>query len=56
MQKLFGYKAVWLETRRVNESAVRFYLEQGYQVRPNYGNYIGRSEAICFEKNFIQAV
>ena len=51
--KQFGYKAIWLETRKVNESAVRFYLGQGYQVRPNYGKYVGRNEAICFEKKLI---
>ena len=48
--KEFGYKEIWLETRKVNEQAVRFYLNQGYQVRNNYGKYIGRPEAICFEK------
>ncbi len=46
----FGYKVIWLETRKVNENAVKFYLQQGYRVRSNYGKYIGRSEAICFEK------
>ena len=45
-----GYKEIWLETRKINESAVKFYLRHGYRVRPNYGKYIGRSEAICFEK------
>jgi ribosomal protein S18 acetylase RimI-like enzyme len=46
----YGYKTIWLETRKVNENAVRFYLQQGYRVRSNYGKYIGRNEAICFEK------
>jgi putative acetyltransferase len=49
----FGYKAIWLETRKVNENAVKFYLQQGYHVCNNYGKYIGRSEAICFEKRIV---
>ena len=49
----FGYEAIWLETRKVNENAVKFYLQQGYHVRSNYGKYIGRSEAICFEKRIV---
>src|SRR5512145_1090007 len=32
----FGYKEIWLETRKVNENAVKFYLRQGYRVRSNY--------------------
>ncbi|MFZ6031200.1 MAG: GNAT family N-acetyltransferase [Chloroflexota bacterium] len=48
--RVYGYKQIWLETRLVNENAVRFYLQQGYRVRENYGKYAGRSEAICFEK------
>ena len=46
----FGYKEIWLETRRINENAVNFYLQQEYQARENYGKYIGKDEAICFEK------
>lgn len=46
----YDYKEIWLETRKVNKDAVRFYLRQGYQVRGNYGKYVGRSDAVCFEK------
>lgn len=45
-----GYKQVWLETRAVNRTAVSFYLRHGYRVRDNYGPYVGRPEAVCFEK------
>lgn len=45
-----GYRALWCETRRVNQGAVRFYERHGYTVRPNYGRYVGRPEAVCFEK------
>ena len=46
----YGYKEIWLETRKINENAVQFYLRQGYRIRDNYGKYVGRSEAVCFEK------
>jgi putative acetyltransferase len=46
----FGYLALRLETRKINQLAVDFYLRHGYHVRENYGPYIGRIEAICFEK------
>jgi ribosomal protein S18 acetylase RimI-like enzyme len=45
-----GYKALWLETRLVNERAVRFYEKRGYSRIPNYGKYIGNPKAVCFEK------
>ena len=46
----FGYSALWLETRRVNLRAIRFYLRRGYAEIPNYGKYVGRAEAICLGK------
>ena len=46
----YGYTYICLETRRVNDVAVKFYLKKGYEVIDNYGVYIGRSEAVCFGK------
>ena len=46
----FGYEEIWLETRKVNQRAVNFYLTHGYTIRENYGKYIGREEAVCFQK------
>lgn len=46
----FGYRELWLETRRVNSRAVGFYVAHGYAEIPNYGKYIGRPEAVCFGK------
>ena len=46
----FGYRELWLETRRVNLRAVAFYLKHGYQPIPNYGKYIGRPKAVCLAK------
>ncbi|TCV91356.1 acetyltransferase (GNAT) family protein [Biostraticola tofi] len=45
-----GYRQLWLETRRINQRAVAFYMKQGYEVIANYGPYIGREEAICLSK------
>ena len=45
-----GYRFIRLETRKVNERAVSFYLRHGFQIIPNYGKYVGRDEAVCFEK------
>lgn len=45
-----GYHALWLETRLVNERAVRFYEKHGYGRIANFGKYVGRPEAVCFAK------
>ena len=46
----FGYRAIRLETRKVNIRAVAFYEKHGYRVIPNYGKYVGRKDAICLGK------
>ena len=48
--RAFGYRAIWLETRRVNGRAVAFYERNGYRVIPNYGKYVGREDAVCLGK------
>ncbi len=48
--KVKGYRQCWLETRRVNKRALRFYRRHGYQEIENFGKYAGRAEAICFGK------
>jgi GNAT superfamily N-acetyltransferase len=45
-----GYRELWLETRTVNEKAVRFYTRRGYRRIPNFGKYSGRPEAVCMAK------
>jgi GNAT superfamily N-acetyltransferase len=47
---LLAYSAIWLETRLVNEGAVRFYERRGYSRIANYGKYAGNEQAVCFEK------
>ena len=46
----FGYSALWLETRLVNQQAVSFYEKSGYHRISNYGKYVHRPESVCFEK------
>jgi GNAT superfamily N-acetyltransferase len=46
----FGYRALWLSTRRINTRAVQFYLRHGYREIPPYGHYVGRSASICLGK------
>lgn len=45
-----GYAALRLETRAVNTRAVTFYERLGYARIANFGKYVGRPEAVCFEK------
>lgn len=46
----FGYSALWVESRIVNEAAVSFYRKNGYVQILNYGKYANDLRAICFEK------
>jgi putative acetyltransferase len=39
-----------LETGRRQQDAVALYLKNGYQVIPNYGQYIGIENSVCFRK------
>ena len=45
-----GYTEIWLETRRVNERAVRFYRRHLYREIEPFGAYRDRPEAICMGK------
>ena len=49
-----GYARLVCETRRVNRRAVAFYLRAGWREIAPYGSYLGRPEAICFEKQLPQ--
>lgn len=45
-----NYSKIILETGKVNEKAVRFYLANGYSVCANYGKYADRDDSVCFCK------
>jgi len=39
-----------LETGKKQPEAVRLYQKSGYQIIPNYGQYTGVENSVCFEK------
>ncbi|MDO6409378.1 GNAT family N-acetyltransferase [Pantoea phytobeneficialis] len=45
-----GYQAMWLETRKVNQCALRFYARQAYQPIAPFGHYVGNTAAQCLGK------
>lgn len=47
---VLGYRALWLETRRINERALAFYRRHGYVEIAPFGGYVGRADAICLGK------
>lgn len=48
--KELGFTKCVLETGKRQLEAVNFYQKCGYQITPNYGQYIGMENSICFEK------
>lgn len=51
--KSLGYAKCVLETGKRQEEAVALYQKNGYQIIPNYGQYIGIDNSVCFEKILI---
>lgn len=45
-----GYKKCVLETGKRQQEAIVLYNRSGYNIIPNYGQYIGMDNSICFEK------
>lgn len=45
-----GYEKTVLETGKRQTEAIALYNKCGYKVIPNYGQYIGVDNSICFEK------
>ncbi len=43
-------KSCVLETGQKQPEAIQLYLKAGYIIIPNYGQYIGVDNSICFEK------
>jgi len=48
--KELSYKKCVLETGKRQPEAIRLYEKNGYQRTPNYGQYIGVDNSVCFEK------
>jgi GNAT superfamily N-acetyltransferase len=48
--RTLGYKSCVLETGFKQVEALALYQKKGYQKIPNYGQYAGVENSICFEK------
>ncbi len=48
--KELGYQKCRLETGKRQPEAIALYTKQGYQIVPNYGQYAGIDNSVCFEK------
>lgn len=48
--KEMGYKRCVLETGKRQPEAIALYKKNGYTITPNYGQYIGIANSVCFEK------
>jgi len=46
-----GYEKCVLETGKRQVEAIAFYKKSGYEIIPNYGQYIGIENSVCFEKS-----
>lgn len=48
--KELNYARCVLETGQKQPEAIALYKKQGYQIIPNYGQYEGVENSVCFEK------
>jgi len=48
--KELGYQKFVLETGKRQLDAIALYEKNSYQIIPNYGQYIGMENSVCFEK------
>jgi GNAT superfamily N-acetyltransferase len=49
-----AYQKCVLETGKRQPEAIELYKKNGYQVIPNYGQYAGVENSVCFEKQLLQ--
>lgn len=45
-----SYKKCVLETGKRQPEAIALYKKNGYEIIPNYGQYVGIENSVCFEK------
>ena len=48
--KELGYQTCVLETGKKQPEAIALYEKAGYRQIPNYGQYAGIENSVCFEK------
>ena len=51
-----GYTKCVLETGKRQPDAIALYTKQGYKSIPNYGQYEGMENSVCFEKDLTPAL
>ena len=52
--KELSYHSFVLETGKKQPEAMRLYEKSGYHLIPNYGQYIGIENSLCFEKQLVK--
>lgn len=50
-----GYITCVLETGKRQPEAIELYKKNGYTIIPNYGQYIGIENSVCFEKKLSES-
>ncbi|SIS65792.1 Ribosomal protein S18 acetylase RimI [Zobellia uliginosa] len=48
-----GYKSCILETGKRQPEAIALYTKNNYKTIPNYGQYIGMENSVCFKKDLV---
>ena len=48
--KEMGYRSCVLETGKRQPEAIALYRSKGYEIIPNYGQYVGVENSVCFRK------
>ncbi len=51
--KELSFKKCVLETGKKQPEAIALYLKNGYKIIPNYGQYEGVENSVCFEKMMV---
>jgi GNAT superfamily N-acetyltransferase len=51
-----GYHSCVLETGHKQPEAIALYKKSGYEIIPNYGQYAGVENSVCFEKKLAAAM
>ena len=49
-----SYEKCVLETGKRQQEAIQLYTKSGYKMIPNYGQYVGIENSVCFEKSFLE--
>ena len=48
-----GFEFAVLETGKKQPEAIRLYEKSGYELIPNYGQYIGLENSVCMKKSLV---